>query len=198
MGSDNKKDNPLFLVLLLFIGAGALFFMYMKSPAELPKSKDPRVSSEKFEKSVNKNLMLTNENIEMAQKRMQIENSEYAKEFSSTAAQKAFAAENKGLDLSADTGAAEVANDLGRGEKRSDTAIDPHEIVQGEMLYNQQSAEYNKAYKEEYARQFVENARRGGYKVILSDDYKVLSVTPIRKPTQIMNLFEGDAASESQ
>ncbi len=39
--------------------------------------------------------------------------------------------------------------------------------------------------KKEYARQFIENARLGGYHVELADDLSVISVTPIRKPSQI-------------
>lgn len=39
--------------------------------------------------------------------------------------------------------------------------------------------------KKEYARQFIENARKGGYHVELANDLSVISVTPIRKPSQI-------------
>lgn len=38
--------------------------------------------------------------------------------------------------------------------------------------------------KKEFARQYIENARKDGYHVELSSDLKVLSVTPIRKPSQ--------------
>ncbi|MFZ3230402.1 MAG: hypothetical protein WA160_09365 [Pseudobdellovibrio sp.] len=38
--------------------------------------------------------------------------------------------------------------------------------------------------KKEYARQYIENARKEGYHVVLSADLKVISVTPIRKPSQ--------------
>ncbi|MBC7466542.1 MAG: hypothetical protein H7256_11170, partial [Bdellovibrio sp.] len=39
--------------------------------------------------------------------------------------------------------------------------------------------------KKEFARQYIENARKDGYHVILSPELKVLSVTPIRQPSQI-------------
>lgn len=38
--------------------------------------------------------------------------------------------------------------------------------------------------KKEFARQYIENARKDGYHVVLSPDLKVLSVTPIRQPSQ--------------
>lgn len=44
--------------------------------------------------------------------------------------------------------------------------------------------------KEEYARQFIENARRGGYEIELSDDLEVIRSTPIRKPSQEIDSVE--------
>jgi hypothetical protein len=38
--------------------------------------------------------------------------------------------------------------------------------------------------KKEYARQYIENARRGGYLIELDDNLEVIKSTPIRKPTQ--------------
>lgn len=38
--------------------------------------------------------------------------------------------------------------------------------------------------KKEYARQYIENARRGGYLIELDDNMEVIKSTPIRKPTQ--------------
>jgi hypothetical protein len=38
--------------------------------------------------------------------------------------------------------------------------------------------------KEEYARQYIENARRGGYDIELNDQMEVIKSTPIRKPSQ--------------
>lgn len=44
--------------------------------------------------------------------------------------------------------------------------------------------------KKEFARQYIENARKDGYHVILSPDLKVLSVTPIRQPSQFQDSTE--------
>jgi len=44
--------------------------------------------------------------------------------------------------------------------------------------------------KKEFARQYIENARKDGYHVILSPDLKVLSVTPIRQPSQTNDSVE--------
>lgn len=39
--------------------------------------------------------------------------------------------------------------------------------------------------KEEYARQFIENARQGGYHIELNDNLEVIKATPLRQPSQI-------------
>lgn len=63
--------------------------------------------------------------------------------------------------------------------KDPDYASPKNKILQ--EMYQQQIAEQqDEVYKAEYARQFVENARRGGYQVVLTPDYKVISVTPIK------------------
>ncbi len=66
----------------------------------------------------------------------------------------------------------------------------PAEQIQSESNLRQQYREKEELDKQEYARQFIENARKNGYHVVLSSEYKVLSVTPIRKPTQIEELPE--------
>nr|BFD61508.1 hypothetical protein BdHM001_01890 [Bdellovibrio sp. HM001] len=180
-----EKENSMWLALLLFVGAAAMVFVYLgTSDAPQKVAGTPAaVKSEKFEKSVNRHLMLTNEKMEMARQRMQVENAQLMNsDFSQTKAQAAYENDRR-LDLSMDTRAQELAEELGRGA-RHEEALSPHDIVQKELFNAEQAQEYSQAYKEEYARQFVENARRGGYKIILSEDLsRVLSVTPIRNPS---------------
>ena len=180
----SQKERSMLLALLLFIGAAGLLFFYLDSGEMHSSSTAPSVpltKTEKYEQSVNKHLMLTNEKIQQQQQRSRLE---YANsEFGSASAKKAYQNEDR-LDLSQDTRAAEIANELGRGDRREEYSS-PHDVVQKEIFENQQKDEYSQAYREEYARQFIENARRGGYKVMLSDDLtRVISVTPIRRPSQ--------------
>ena len=46
------------------------------------------------------------------------------------------------------------------------------------------------AEKKEYARQYIENARSGGYAIELSEDLEVIKVTPLRKPSQESDSYE--------
>ncbi|MBO9665670.1 MAG: hypothetical protein J7501_02515 [Bdellovibrio sp.] len=186
MASEKKSQNDhgKLLALLLFVGAGALVLMSMGPEEKRTAGQAPAsVKSEKFEKNVNKHLMLTNENIEMQRRRMEIENARSNGDFNSTKAQATYEAPSGGVDLSTDSRASDVARELGRGDRQEDQPMNPHEVIQKELFNQQQNAEYTQAYKEEYARQFVENARRGGYKVILDDQYRVKQVVPLRRDT---------------
>ncbi|WP_409478956.1 hypothetical protein [Pseudobdellovibrio sp. HCB154] len=52
--------------------------------------------------------------------------------------------------------------------------------------------------KQEYIRQFKENARKNGYEITVNDDLEVTSVTPIRKPQNSKNDYDSNQNSESE
>lgn len=51
--------------------------------------------------------------------------------------------------------------------------------------------------KQEYIRQFKENARKNGYEITVNDDLEVTSVTPIRKPQNSKNDYDSNRSSDS-
>ena len=65
-----------------------------------------------------------------------------------------------------------------------DSGITPSEVIQTGIYRKEIEKQQEELDKKEYARQFIENARKSGYHLVLSEDNKVLSVTPIRKPSQ--------------
>jgi hypothetical protein len=173
------------LALLLFLGAGGLVFAYLGGDSKKTSGPSAVVKTKKFEQSVNRHLMLTNERMELEKQRMDVENQKLMNSsgFSSTRAQKAYTNDDR-LDLSTDNRGAEVANEMGRGAQRNEDLNSPHDIVQRELFNEQQAQQESLAYRQQYARQFVENARRGGYEVRLSEDLsRVISVKPIRNPS---------------
>lgn len=181
---EKHRDQSKVLVLLLFVGAAVLAISSLES-STTPKAKQGHAVPARLktdESSVNSHLMFTNDKIEFQRKSIEVENARALNEaFKRKFEQSAYVNPNK-LDLSSEDHAAIIAEVLGRGEKKQDIQT-PEDIVQQEIYMAEQAAEYNQAYREEYARQFVENARKGGYKIILSEDLsKVISVTPIRKP----------------
>ena len=60
----------------------------------------------------------------------------------------------------------------------------PADAIRQEVFDKELQAKTDLQDRQEYARQYIENARRGGYHLVLSEDLKVISVTPIRKPSQ--------------
>lgn len=52
--------------------------------------------------------------------------------------------------------------------------------------------------KQEYIRQFKENARKNGYEITVNDELEVTSVTPIRKPQNSKNDYDSNQNSEPE
>lgn len=195
-----KNERSLLLALLLLTGAVVLIFSYIatddKNLKEHVSGTEPVFKSDKYEKSVNRHLMLTNEKMKLEHQRAKLESARLLNnDFNKSSAQQPFMNENK-LDLSSENRAAEVAKEIGRDRDRKEEVISPDDIVQKDLFNEQQMQEYTQAYRAEYARQFVENARRGGYNVILSEDLtRIISVTPLRAPSQNFNLDLSPGAS---
>lgn len=186
---DSDKDRSYILALLLFVGAGLLAFFYLTGDSK-PKSSLSASTKKKIEDSVNRHLMNTNESISLQQKKMALENAKLLYETQQKRKPRQDAYENdQSFDLSYENRAAEVAQDLDRNHSYRDSA-NPHDVVQAEMYDRIQNQREEEAYRVEYARQFVENARRGGYEVQLTDDLtRVKSVKPIKKNKGQMQLF---------
>lgn len=145
------------------------------SPKEAPSAR-----SKHAQDVVNRHLERTAEQLEMQRTRMKIENSKLTMDYYHAEPDRAYVPPAEGTELKADTRSENVAEDLGL-ERRRQLAADPMSAIHQQLFEEQRDRERSDAYKKEYARQFIENARRGGYEVQLSDDYRVLSVKPIRR-----------------
>ncbi|MEK2689604.1 hypothetical protein [Bdellovibrio sp. GT3] len=189
----SQNDNNKLLALLLFLGAGLLVLLSLGTESD-KKATSAAVKNPAMEKSVNRHLMLTNEQIEFQRRRMEIENSA-ASDFNRTKPQATYNPDDSGLDLSNDSKSAETASLLGRGERGEGVPLNPHDVIQRELFNAEQDAAYTEAYKKEYARQFVENAAKGGYNVILDDQYRVRKVTPLNRKPGTVDIFNADGGA---
>jgi len=189
---DEQKERSMLLALILFIGAGSLIFMSLGSDKKKAGSgAAAQTKTSEYQKNVNRHLMLTNEKMQMERRRMDVENFQSADRLQDAHAQKAFQPRHE-LDLTTDSRGFDIANEIRRGEKQPGEPSTPDEVVQAELYNREQANQYDQAYREEYARQFIENARRGGYKVRLSDDLsRVIQVQPIRNPSGANTGFDG-------
>ncbi|HEY8270221.1 MAG TPA: hypothetical protein VIG33_04990 [Pseudobdellovibrionaceae bacterium] len=152
----------------------------MDSPAS---SVDPK----EFESKVNNHLFNTAQSIEMSQEKMRMETDQLADQGLNPQASPKV--EVQRLDFSMDPRSETLLNELGREVKESTGPSNADETIQADLFESQQSQELSEAYKKEYARQFIENARKAGYIIRLNEDYKAISVRPIRKPAEDMELF---------
>jgi hypothetical protein len=84
-----------------------------------------------------------------------------------------------GVDLSADRNESNAARDLRPHVELNYNS--PAADIEKEMADREARAETAQMEREEYARQFKENALRGGYQIELDDQYRVIRVTPVKK-----------------
>ncbi len=57
----------------------------------------------------------------------------------------------------------------------------PDEYLKMELFQASEKEKLDAAYKEAFARHFIENARRDGWEIKLNTEYKVISVKPLRR-----------------
>lgn len=83
----------------------------------------------------------------------------------------------------------DFTREIERESNRFGIATDPSEVIHSKIFEDDKFDKYNEEYKQEYARQFIENARKNGWIVELDEKYQVKSVRPTRKPSQQNQLF---------
>lgn len=184
MPNEKKPFDPQQLLpVALVAGAALILFVALSDGGGAMKKRVVR--DEKTKVSVNEHLRKTAEQIEMQRRQMGIRNWQLANEYGQTVAERAYTPPKEGAELMEDGSAQNVANDLGKGETRpSGIPNNPADLVQYQLFAAQSAQEYSDSYRKEYARQFIENARRGGWEVRLDENYKVISVKPVRTPAR--------------
>lgn len=59
----------------------------------------------------------------------------------------------------------------------------PAELIRAQDYQREMEKKRQRAELEEYKRQFIENARRGGFEIEVNDNLDVIKATPIREPS---------------
>ncbi len=167
-------------ILVIFALAGALLVFGFIDKSFLSEKK---VDRSKMQAAVNRHLLKTAEQLEMQKKRMQIESTKLNMTYLESKADQAYQPPKEGVNLIENQNSESVASDLTETAAKGLTS-NPMELIQHDLFVEEQRQKLSENYKKEYARQFIENARRGGYDIKLNDDFKIISVKPIRKPTQ--------------
>lgn len=186
----SQKPSPdwqKFLPVLLIAFAGLLLYFGLSGSSSEPQTvqHDPKLQTK-----VNEHLRQTAEKMEMAKRQQALRSQQLVKEFNASVAETAYTAPSEGVDLQETDHSHEVAKDLGKTEESLRLGgSNASDLIHQQMFESQMAQQQDEAYRKEYARQFIENARRGGWDVKLDENYRVKSVKKIRHANQF-DLFQ--------
>lgn len=183
---NEKSKSP--LGLLLLVGAvliGTYAWISDQEQIETRRTASTDVQNpetrSKIENQVNRHVLMTNRKMELEKEQIKVEANFSVPQVGQFVMERP--ANSQNFDLKGDRTEQNVARDL-RNDRQ--LAVSASDIVQNEVV-NQQvggaAAAMDEQYRREYARQFIENARRNGYEVTLSPDLRVIGVQQIPKST---------------
>ncbi len=176
---DQNRQKILRILLCLLLLSAAGFFMASLDLILRPQKAEPvSAYSPQAEVLVNKHLFFTSQSQHLREKKMDIENSYLAPELGDSIWPKIAAKKDQGVDHSPDRNENTAFDDLNRYHKDLHYT-NPDQIIQGQIVDEELSAKDQLEYRQEYARQFVENARRNGYIIKLNEDLVVIKVSPM-------------------
>ncbi len=137
--------------------------------------------SSELEDRINKHLLSTNSKIERERDLMRIENFNSLPEIGSSVVPSAPLAKQRIIEEAA--------------KVPEQSQLNPRDSIQAQIVEEKEIAAWNQRQKEEYARQFVENARQAGWAIELDDEFVVKSVKRIR-PDRKPRLFGDPRTAE--
>lgn len=200
MDSNERPQNSVFFALLLLVGA-ALIFLYARR-SDVSPEKNYQVESAGSEYNagtvqdrVNRNLLETSNKIEDMQLRAKLVSPKIntnARDMAPFTVKE----EKKPLPLEPGSGQERpkvVETATPTDGSRTIDYTTPRRVIEMELADKQAEALAQEAYRREYIRQFVENAKKDGWKVDVDSKGNVKNVVPIKKPAY--NLFKPTAES---
>lgn len=178
------RDRKNRLLILLLLASSTILMIFAVgediSSESIEKSPiDPH--SQIVEEKMNRHLKLTAQKIELEKLRAQIATGNLPKVGEKLFKDSGFPkGEDYGVQMNSDPNEDRTYRDLNRHPKdfglvKTADSVIKEEKAQEEMLARQLEAE-----RREYARQFIENARRAGYELKVSDDFVVTGVRKIQ------------------
>jgi len=185
----NELDSKKLLLSLFFLfSAFGLFWLALQDEQAL--SENDLIPVQASDEAVRKHLRKTSQKIEAQKVRAQIDNFAPAPRFSEGSTQ-VYEASSHGLEFKPDPRLNELSHTLGRQPKASGNQVpDPKEVVQNQLYEQQKWNEYKLAYRQAYAQQFIENARKNGWDIRLNEEFKIVKVKAIKKDNR-PQLFTG-------
>lgn len=187
--TQKEKDKSwIFLVLLAFGLAIVFHSQNSENKNSGENNSSPVINDPDRIKRVDSHLKDTAYNVEVDRRQRQIEVYQQLNKLHSTSAQPSYQ-ESKEFSLESDPYMQSLTDELDRSRQAPPDQSTPHEIVQQRLYENEQLQKASDAYREAYAEQFKENARRGGWDIELGPNFEVLSVKKL-KENRTPSLFE--------
>lgn len=206
----NKKDSSIIIAILLFISAGYLLFkaqheaQFQNGHAGLLSSDSGLLSSNEYKNKslsslsqqgktinqkkaelANENLKITSMKMELEKQRASIDNYKNAPKLSDVQEQTSIANLQQDNSLMGETDLSSMHQ-----ETEQQQYMEPKYEIMYQVYKKQQEAEYTEAYKAAYAKEFIENARKNGYEVILDSQYRIISAKKINKTVPGKSVFD--------
>lgn len=177
--SEKKKPRTALILFALsvVIGLGALFVgVNSRSPNSSGNIDLTNVEQRrKLEASVNRHIQLTNRKIEIEKERIKVDAAFAIPRVGHIVPGKKKDVFETRLDLRADRREYNPARDLDRRGETSQP-INAADVVHQDMADAELYRHAEEAYRQEQARQYVEQARRNGYEIQLDNEYRIKSV----------------------
>lgn len=171
-----KKLSALlnFMIFLLVVTIGATFY-YFKSTSGV-KTVSPTLSAEQLDELVNTHLKKTVQQNQLTK----IMNEKAL--FENRTKRAAFERQRKAKEDKEIT-KIPATSQIWKDEQKANGST-PTQVINEVLNENTDYEKMIATEKKEYARQWIENARKEGYLLELSPELEVIKYTPIRKPSQ--------------
>ena len=167
--------------------------------SSVPVATQIRANSRVAQDLVNQHLWIESKKQDLESEKANLANQNLAPQISESTSSSSRGKSTLGeVDHSADRFEANAFQDLNRYPKQYNFN-NPDGIVQKQLFDAQAQSEAEEAARQDYANQFVENARIHGYEVKLGANYVVLSVKPISQAQQRRpSLFDNGIGSPAK
>ncbi len=193
--SEKNKRDPfvLLLALLLILCAGYFLFLGLGAgDSEIAHvTSAPQTNSQEYQDKVNQHLKQTYTDIKLKEASTHFENLQNAPRLKNTEPSSTnLLNEDESIRFGGDPRLAELPEILGRDQAPvpADNA-DPASLVQRKLFEDEQAKKYDRAYKEAYAAQYIQNALKKGWVVKINDDFQIISIQPVKKK-RLPSLFD--------
>ncbi len=172
MPSQNEKYLTIGICTLLGL---MLLSIFLDKDHQVVKQKQAKQNNE----SLNRSLQDVAKKIEFQQMKAQLENQMTAPKLGENSTMSSESDRMSGITLATEDLGMKAVKDVQLDRRPSSPTAEDR--IEQEIELKKFMSEYNKNLNKAYLKEFVENAREGGYHVVLNDQSEVIKVQKIRK-----------------